>query len=61
MKSPCVKICQLDENNICVGCGRHIDEIKQAGIETKKQFLAALLAEIKENENTRTTQRIRNN
>ena len=26
-KSPCIKQCRLDENNVCVGCGRTIDEI----------------------------------
>ena len=27
VKSPCVKICKLDENKICSGCGRTLDEI----------------------------------
>jgi uncharacterized protein len=26
VKSPCVKICRL-ESNVCVGCGRTVDEI----------------------------------
>jgi len=26
-ESPCVNICELNENDICVGCGRSIDEI----------------------------------
>ena len=25
--SPCVRNCCLDENDVCMGCGRHIDEI----------------------------------
>jgi len=25
--SPCVKICVLGPDQVCVGCGRHIDEI----------------------------------
>ena len=25
--SPCIDICDLDDNNICVGCYRSIDEI----------------------------------
>ncbi|MEM8767129.1 MAG: DUF1289 domain-containing protein [Pseudomonadota bacterium] len=25
--SPCVKVCQLDENDVCLGCGRSLDEI----------------------------------
>ena len=27
IKSPCIKQCQLDSNQICQGCWRHIDEI----------------------------------
>ncbi|HTE39259.1 MAG TPA: DUF1289 domain-containing protein [Steroidobacteraceae bacterium] len=25
--SPCIRHCTLDDENVCVGCGRHIDEI----------------------------------
>jgi predicted Fe-S protein YdhL (DUF1289 family) len=25
--SPCIDICTLDGREVCVGCGRHIDEI----------------------------------
>ena len=25
--SPCVRQCTLDQNDICLGCHRHIDEI----------------------------------
>lgn len=27
VESPCVRICTLDEKQICVGCGRSLDEI----------------------------------
>ena len=27
VKSPCINICKLDENKICIGCFRTIDEI----------------------------------
>ncbi|TQV71134.1 DUF1289 domain-containing protein [Aliikangiella marina] len=27
MQSPCISLCTLNENDICVGCYRHIDEI----------------------------------
>ena len=27
--SPCVRNCCLDGNDICMGCGRHIEEILQ--------------------------------
>lgn len=26
--SPCVRICCLDEHNVCLGCGRTLDEIR---------------------------------
>lgn len=26
-QSPCVGLCQLDVAQICLGCGRHIDEV----------------------------------
>lgn len=28
--SPCIGVCKLDDNNICIGCKRTIEEIKQA-------------------------------
>ncbi|MFM9874568.1 MAG: DUF1289 domain-containing protein [Fimbriimonadaceae bacterium] len=27
IKSPCTKVCRLDENDVCEGCQRTIDEI----------------------------------
>jgi predicted Fe-S protein YdhL (DUF1289 family) len=27
IKSPCIRDCCLDSNDICLGCWRHIDEI----------------------------------
>jgi len=27
--SPCVALCTLDDDNICVGCGRTLDEISR--------------------------------
>jgi predicted Fe-S protein YdhL (DUF1289 family) len=32
----CVKGCKLDGDNYCLGCGRHISEITNAGL-TKKE------------------------
>lgn len=31
-ESPCVGICIL-ENDVCIGCGRTVEEITQAGID----------------------------
>jgi len=43
--SPCVRNCCLDENDVCMGCGRHIDEIlvwhKASGEERKDIILVA--------------------
>jgi predicted Fe-S protein YdhL (DUF1289 family) len=27
VESPCIKVCLLDRHNVCVGCGRTLDEI----------------------------------
>jgi len=27
--SPCIKVCQLDAQNVCVGCGRTLAEIAE--------------------------------
>lgn len=29
--SPCIGVCKLDKDKICIGCGRSIEEIKKAG------------------------------
>ena len=29
MESPCVRMCTLDDDDICIGCGRSLEEIKQ--------------------------------
>jgi len=31
LPSPCVRNCCLDEHEICLGCGRSLDEIKDWG------------------------------
>ncbi|KFN42562.1 DUF1289 domain-containing protein [Arenimonas oryziterrae] len=40
--SPCVRNCCLDESDVCLGCGRHIDEIlrwQQATAEERTTIL----------------------
>jgi len=34
--SPCVGVCQLDEQQVCLGCGRHVIEITAAGFEAAR-------------------------
>lgn len=41
--SPCINICSLDEEEICMGCFRHIDEIRlwsKTDIATQQKILA---------------------
>ena len=28
--TPCIGVCTLNEDKVCIGCNRHIDEIKVA-------------------------------
>lgn len=40
--NPCVRNCCLDQSDICLGCGRHVDEITgwhQATDQEKQQIL----------------------
>ncbi|MDD2527948.1 MAG: DUF1289 domain-containing protein [Lentimicrobium sp.] len=36
-KSPCKMVCRLDENGMCVGCFRNLDEIANWAIMTKEE------------------------
>ena len=43
--SPCIAVCQIDPaSNLCIGCRRHIDEIRNWPIMTAEQKLAVLAA-----------------
>lgn len=37
MKSPCIKICQLDEKQYCIGCGRSKKEISNWSFYTESE------------------------
>ena len=39
VKSPCIDICELDRNEVCIGCGRHIDEVVAWGTAPSEQKL----------------------
>ena len=44
VSSPCVRNCCLDEEDICIGCGRTVDEIirwSDAGNKEKLEILVA--------------------
>ena len=46
MKSPCVKVCQMDpQRGLCMGCGRTLDEITrwaQMDDEERERIIAEL-------------------
>lgn len=35
--SPCVRRCTLDQDDVCVGCGRTLDDIRQWGKMSEAQ------------------------
>ena len=44
--SPCVRDCCLDEQDVCLGCGRHVDEIlrwRQSTASEREAILANAL------------------
>lgn len=44
IRSPCVKNCCLDREDICLGCGRSLDEIVRWGDANTPEKLQILLA-----------------
>ena len=41
--SPCIRQCCLDDDEVCLGCGRHVSEIMrwgQADAEERRRILA---------------------
>ncbi|CRZ55407.1 Predicted Fe-S protein [Vibrio cholerae] len=48
-KSPCVRHCCLDDKDICIGCGRTLDEIRRWSSATnseKQEILINSLARV---------------
>lgn len=42
IESPCIAVCRLDDDKICVGCGRSVDEImewKKSTTERKREIV----------------------
>lgn len=37
IKSPCIHVCTKDENGICLGCFRNMDEIREWYLNTDEQ------------------------
>jgi predicted Fe-S protein YdhL (DUF1289 family) len=44
VSSPCVRNCCLDEEDICIGCGRTVDEIIRWSDAANKEKLEILVA-----------------
>jgi predicted Fe-S protein YdhL (DUF1289 family) len=42
LNSPCIAVCSLDDEKICRGCFRHMDEILQWGKATDTQKIKVL-------------------
>ncbi len=42
VESPCVRLCTLDEQDVCVGCGRTIQEITGWSAMSEPEKLATL-------------------
>ena len=43
MESPCIRVCCLDDADICLGCGRSLEEIKNWSLssESEQQQIAS--------------------
>ncbi len=55
--NPCVRNCCLDKADICLGCGRHVDEITgwhQATDVEKQQILQKAAARLQQREAQKT-------
>jgi predicted Fe-S protein YdhL (DUF1289 family) len=56
VESPCIKVCQLDAQNVCVGCGRTLAEIAEwsrMGPEQQRSVCAAAAARLRLSSATR--------
>lgn len=40
--SPCIGLCRLNEASVCLGCYRHIDEIRDWGLRPETERLQIL-------------------
>lgn len=44
VQSPCVSLCRLDEERVCLGCFRHVEDIRawrSADDDTRREIIAA--------------------
>jgi len=45
--SPCVNVCTLDSDFVCIGCGRHIKHIMRWSEMTPEQRIRAIEAPLR--------------
>lgn len=55
VSSPCVRNCCLDRQDVCIGCGRTVDEIIRWGDADDKEKLVIIMAAKKRNANRKTS------
>lgn len=56
IESPCKRHCCLDDNNICLGCHRSLEEIQQWGL-SDSQAKQAILEKVRQRRRTATIRR----
>lgn len=47
VQSPCVSLCKLDEERVCVGCFRHVEDIREwrsADDDRRREIIAQAAA-----------------
>lgn len=37
VESPCISVCVTDQNDMCLGCGRYLNEIAQWGAASEEE------------------------
>ena len=40
--SPCILVCTLDDNNVCLGCGRSLEQISSWAVMSKEEQWAVI-------------------
>lgn len=56
LESPCINVCELNQDNLCTGCFRSIDEIAEWS-QMQQERKLAVLQECRRRENAINTNR----
>lgn len=57
VRSPCVRNCCLGEDDVCLGCFRHLEEIKLWGLADDKARIKIVRAARRRMKNRRSTEK----